>query len=129
MQVHGYERAPVGEFYDDNWVRVSVHLNVGAFAGSFEAAFLTSDFAEFQNGVSSLYESLAGVARFSTLEEQLGLELTGDGRGHVVLKGVALDAPGVGNRLEFEIPLDQGHLSTALKGLHGITSSFPVRAG
>jgi len=127
VQVHGYEREPVGEYYDDNWVRVFVLVNVGSFSGSFDATFLTSELLGFRESVNSLYESLAGVARFATLEDQLTLELTGDGRGHVQLKGLAIDAPGIGNRLEFQIALDQGHLSTALRGLNGITSSFPVR--
>ncbi|KRW67430.1 hypothetical protein AO741_20765 [Pseudomonas sp. TTU2014-105ASC] len=128
VQVHGYEREPVGEYYDDNWVRVSVHVNVGSFSGLFDATFLTSELAEFRVSVSSLYESLVGVARFTTLEDQLSLELAGDGRGHIQLKGVAIDAPGIGNRLEFQMALDQGHLSAALRGLDGIASSFPVRA-
>lgn len=129
VQVHGYERGPTGDYYDDNWVRVSVRVSVGAFSGSFDATFLAPEFVEFREGLSLLYESLKGVARFSTLEQQLSLELTGDGRGHIALKGLAIDAAGIGNRLEFVLALNQGHLSSALKGLDEIIGSFPVRAG
>ena len=129
VRVHGYERAQVGEYYDDNWLKVSVCINAGSFSGLFEAAFLTSEFIEFRDNLRSLYESLVGSAHFATLEGQLTLHLTGDGKGHIALAGVAFDAPGTGNRLEFHINLDQGHLSSALRGLDGIATTFPVRAG
>jgi hypothetical protein len=126
--VHGYERASVDDYHDDNWLRVSVQVNVGSFSGSFKAAFLAWELIEFREGLCSLYESLTGSARFSTLEEQLELKLTGDGKGHIALLGIASDAPG-GNRLEFRIDLDQGHLSSAIRGLDGIATTYSVRAG
>lgn len=127
--VHGYERASVGDYHDDNWLRVFVQVNVGSFSGSFKAAFLAWELVEFREGLYSLYESLTGSARFSTLEEQLELKLTGDGKGRIALLGIASDAPGMGNRLEFRIDLDQGHLSSAIRGLDGIATTYPVRAG
>lgn len=129
IQVHGYERTPVGESYDDNWVNVSVLISVGAFAGKYDATFLTSDFIGLRAGLQALHESLEGTASFSTLEDQLSLKFTGDGRGHIALKGLATDAPGTGNRLEFELALDQTYLPSALGELNEIVRSFPVRAG
>ena len=129
VQVHRYERAPVGEHYDDNWVYVSVLFSIGAFAGNYKATFLTSDFVDFREGLRALHQSLEGVACFSTLEDQLTLKLTGDGRGHIELKGIAIDAPGTGNRQAFELALDQSYLPSVLKELDEIVRSFPVRAG
>ena len=129
VQVHGYERAPVGESYDDNWVNVSVSISVGAFAGKYDATFLASDFIGFRAGLQALHELLEGTASFSTIEHQLSLEFTGDGRGHIALKGLAIDASGTGNRLEFELALDQTCLPSALGELDEILRSFPVRAG
>lgn len=129
VQVHGYERAPVGEHYDDNWVRVSVLVAVGAFSGEYAATFLTSDFVDFRAGLQALHESLEGNAVFSTLEDQLSLELTVNGRGGIALKGVALDAPCTGNRLEFKLDLDQSYLPSVLEGLDEILGKFPPRVG
>lgn len=129
VQVHGYERAPVGEYYDDNWVRVSVLVVVGAFSGEYAAAFLTSDFVGFREELQALHRSLEGKASFSTLEDQLSLELTGNGRGGIALKGIAIDAPGTGNRLEFELELDQSYIPSVLEGLNEILDKFPPRAG
>ena len=129
VQVHGYERAPVGEYFDDNWVSAAVLVEVGAFSGEFTAAFLTADFVKFREELQALYHSLQGKASFLTMEEQLSLELTGNGRGGIALKGFAADAPGTGNRLEFELSLDQSHLPSVLKGLDEILEQFPPRAG
>ena len=57
------------------------------------------------------------------------MKFTGDGRGHIALKGLATDAPGTGNRLEFELALDQTYLPSAIGELDEIVRSFPVRAG
>jgi hypothetical protein len=129
VQVHGYERPPVGEYYDDNWVRVSVFVAVGAFSGQFDAAFLTSDFVAFRDELLSLHASLQGKAVFSTMEDQLSLALTGNGLGGIEVKGVAIDAPGVGNQLEFELALDQSYLPAVLGDLDEILAEFPPRAG
>jgi hypothetical protein len=129
VEAHGYERAPTGEYYDDNWLRSSVSIAAGAFSGKFDAAFLTAEFLGFREQLQALYESLAGTARFETLEEQLSLVLVGDGRGGVLLKGIAVDVLGTGNRLEFELALDQSYLHSALEGLNDIVTRFPVRAG
>jgi hypothetical protein len=129
VQVHGYKRVPVGEYYDDNWVRSEVFVSVGAFSGEYTAAFLTSDFVGFREEVRALHESLAGKATFCTLEEQLSIELTGNGRGGIALVGVAADAPGTGNQLKFKLELDQSHLPLVLKGLDEILSKYPPRVG
>jgi hypothetical protein len=56
------------------------------------------------------------------------LNLVGDGRGGITLKGEALDQAGVGNCLTFEMALDQTYLASALDGLDQIIAAFPVRA-
>ena len=49
--------------------------------------------------------------------------------GGIELKGFAADAPGCGNRLEFVLQLDRGHLAKALSELDEVLNVFPVRAG
>jgi len=127
VEVHGYERPPTGDYYDDNWLRSSVSIAAGAFSGNFDTAFLTADFSEFRDQLQSLYESLASTASFETLEEQLSLALVDDGRGGFLLKGVAVDVLGTSNRLESGIAFDQSDLLSALEGLNDIVSQFPVR--
>ena len=51
------------------------------------------------------------LRHLGTMEEQLKLELDGDGRGHVTCRGEARDVAGTGNVLRFELALDQTQLS------------------
>ena len=129
IDVLGYERAASGEYYDDNWLRAVISASVGGFSGKFNAAFLTSELLGFRDELQTLYNSLRGVARFVTMEEQLFIDLTGNGCGGILLKAIALDAPGNGNRLQFELTLDQTCLLSALEGLNEVIDRFPVRAG
>lgn len=127
VTVVGYERAVTGDYHDDNWVAVVVEVVAGAFSGKFNAAFLTVDFVSFLAQLRDLYDSLKGEAIFSTLEEQLSIRVTGNGRGGIVVEGEALDQPGIGNKLVFELVLDQTNLLPALRELDEIVSLFPVR--
>lgn len=128
VEVTRYERAPTGDYHDDNWLSVTVTVSAGAFEGTFPASFLTEEFVAFHNALRTLYDTLCGEAKFETLEEQLFLRLSGNGRGQIDLKGYAVDRAGNGNRLEFEMHLDQTHLDGALRGLESIIETFPVRA-
>jgi len=127
VTVHGYERAPVGEYYDDNWLSVEVEVQAGAFAGRFHAAFLTGELVSFLEGLRVLHSSLRGDARFTTMEEQLSLSLEGNGLGHIALKGRASDQPGIGNQFRFQLSLDQTQLQASLRSLEVVVNAYPVR--
>ena len=127
VEVFGYERAPVGDYYDDNWLRVRVSVSAGAFSGSYDASFLTGELFGFHDQLKTLYSTLRGEAVFSTLEEQLSLDLRGDGRGEIIVRGIAIDVLGDGNRLEFDLTLDQTYLQGTLEELRRILEVFPVR--
>ncbi len=129
VEVLAYERPPSGEYHDDNWLRVNVLVSAGAFSGGFHAAFLTDELVRFRDQMQTLYRTLRGEANFRTLEEQLLLRLTGNGRDEICVRGVAVDIPGTGNRLEFELMLDQSHLQSTLDSLNEVIDQFPVRAG
>ena len=60
------------------------------------------------------------------MEEQLSIVIRGDAQGHFLAECAAVDAMGVGNRLEFEIAFDQTCLPAILAGLKSILDAFPV---
>jgi hypothetical protein len=128
VEVLNYERPASGEYHDDNWVNVAVSVSAGAFTGNFAASFLTEEFVAFRSQLRELYKTLKGEATFTTMEGQLTLNLVGDGRGGITLKGEALDQPGIGNCLIFELALDQTYLASTLDGLDQVIDVFPVRA-
>src|SRR5438094_948972 len=75
-----YERQPVGEYHDDNWLAVQVRVCVGGFRGTVDGAFITEEFVAFLTQLRPLHQTLSGTAEFTTMEGQLHLRLTGDGK-------------------------------------------------
>jgi hypothetical protein len=122
-----YERAPVGEYYDDNWLMSQIRVRVGGFHGKINASFLTVDLITFLTQLRPLFNQLIGTAEFSTLEEQLHLTLTADGKGRCELTGEVSDQPGIGNQLQFSLQFDQSQLGRSIRELESVTEEFPVR--
>ena len=127
IAVHGCERGATSDHHNDNWLSVEVSIRSGAFQGGFRAAFLTGELEAFHSQLVLLHQTLRGNAEFRTLEEQLTLTLTGDGRGHMQLSGEALDQAGIGNRLIFGILLDQTQLQSSVQSLAAVLAAYPVR--
>ena len=128
VDVLSYERNPVGEFHDDNWLTVEIAVQAGGFRGRAQAAIFTYELAEFLPKLRSLHNSLSVVpVEFTTMEGQLRLVLTGDGLGHIELAGEVADQPGIGNRLHFTLHFDQSQLAISIGELEKVVSSYPVR--
>jgi hypothetical protein len=126
VEVHGYERAPVGEYYDDNWLIVDIRVQAGGFRGEMPATIITGELIKFLSELRQVYQTLTGAAAFQTMEEQLSLRLTGDGKGHIELCGEVEDQP-AGNHLHFTLQFDQSHLGASIRELERITLQFPER--
>ena len=114
------------DYWDGNWVESEVRIAAGGFHGAFSASLRSEDFIGFRDDVRRLLESLVGVARFDTMEGQLQLALTGDGKGHVLVEGTALDQAGTGNTLKFTFEIDQTFLPEVLRSLDDVISRLPV---
>ncbi len=128
VDVIGYERSPVGEYHDDNWLTAKIRVRAGGFRGNVDASIITAELVDFLSQLRPLHDTLRGTAEFSTMEDQLKLRLTGDGKGHIELTGEIADQPGIGNKLTFQLRFDQTQLGAAVRELQLVTSAFPVRA-
>jgi len=129
INVLGYELTAVGEYYDDNWLSTEIQVRVGGFHGSAVAAIFTDELVSFAAQLSPLFETLTGAAEFSTMEGQLSLQLSGDGKGHIELRGEVADQAGIGNRLHFSLAFDQSQLGASIRELEKVISQFQVRMG
>jgi hypothetical protein len=127
VNVFAYERAALGEYSDDNWLRVSITVRVGGFSGRVSAAIVTDELVRFAEQLHQLHQQLSASAEFTTLEGQLSLTLNCDVRGHVTLRGEVLDQAGIGNRLSFHLDLDQSFLQQSIRELDAVITAFPVR--
>lgn len=127
IDVLGYERAPVGDFHDDNWLAVKIKAGAGGFIGVADAAILTSELNKFLTELRPLYDSLRGTAEFTTLEGQIQLRLTGNGMGQLELIGELANHPSSSNRLHFALKFDQSQLNSSICQLENVVSKFPIR--
>ena len=66
-----------------------------------------------------MYKSLQGTTEFKPVEEQLMLELRATSNGHILVKGEAWSEAKYGNKLEFELGLDQSYLPSFIAELQG----------
>lgn len=111
---------------DGDWIDCEIQIAAGGFRGQFRADLRAEEFATFSTEVLALNRTLEGAATFTTMEGQLAVSLTGDGKGHVHVQGTAVDEPGTGNQLEFGFDIDQTYLPQILQCLEYFLTAFPV---
>ena len=114
--------------WDRNWLKSKLTLKVGGFSGQFDCDLMTTDFERFKEQLFELYERMGGIAIFETREEQLTIRIEGDGIGHFQADCMAMDFPGTGNKLEFELTFDQTFIPDLVTQLDDITRTFPTSA-
>src|SRR5688572_27338020 len=127
MDVHGYEQSSDSDDrFDLNWLRTDVSVQAGSFHGRESIAILTWELSGFLAELVKLQETLAGTATFETIEEQLEMQLKGDGRGHIELSG-CVSSPENANSLKFYLEFDQTDLAKTISELKGVLRKFPER--
>jgi hypothetical protein len=114
------------DYWDGNWVDATIAVAAGCFRGEIESALRAEDFVRFRDQLRPLHTTLTGHATFDTIEHWLRIDVEADGKGHLRAKCVAVDQPGMGNRLAFAIDFDQTELPDMLRGLDAICEAFPV---
>jgi hypothetical protein len=127
IDVFERERPQSTDYDDGNWLHASVQIHVGGFDGRVSGNLRAEEFVDFRDEVAALHHSLDGDANFRTMEDWLTIEMRGDGRGHIEVKGQLHDDPGSVNRLTFRLELDQTFLASILAGLDEVVTRFPVR--
>ena len=76
-----------------------------------------------QIGLSRLYKNLNDTLKFDTIDTGIELTFKGDGLGHFIIYGTASDNPN-GNRLEFELNVDQTYLPTIITNLKEVIKNY-----
>lgn len=114
------------DYWDANWISAGIRVEVGAFKGHVAASLRREDFPVLRDGLKKLYAELTGQAKFTTMEEWIELEISGDGRGHLAARGFVIDSLWGKNRLEFELQFDQTQLPRLIGELDAIVAQRPV---
>ena len=97
------------------WLRAQVIVQVPGFNGLVAASFEPEDFEAFERELQVLNTALAGVAEFSSRENQVTFCLRVDALGHIGVSGEAWSEPFYNrNKLAFEFNIDQTFLPAIL---------------
>ncbi len=116
------------DFWDGHWIDCQVSISAGGFQGRFRADLRSEEFQGFLAGVEALGNTLEGSARLTSMEGQIDISLTGDGKGRIQVAGEAVDEAGIGNHLPFQFELDQTFLPEISRSLERFLVAFPVLA-
>jgi hypothetical protein len=124
--VLGRSHPDAADFWDGNWIRSALEVRAGGFTGHVVAQLRAEEIGRFTEGLQSLNDNLAGSAVLQSMEDWITLSITCHPNGALDVSGELTDAPGTGNRLEFELNgFDQTHLPSWLSQLTAINESFP----
>jgi hypothetical protein len=101
----------------ESWFNAEVEIRCDGWHGKFLASFMQGELSRFARELQILHEQLSGKAILAPLEPNLELSFTGDGKGHVEVKGIARNNFHTGTKLSFRLDLDQTYLLAIAKAL------------
>jgi hypothetical protein len=99
----------------EGWLYANVKFDYKNFSAKFPISLMLNDFYPFRDELIKLNTSLTGTANFSTLEQNVVLQLTGDGLGHIKINGVLRHDSEYDLQLHFEVISDQTFLPILVK--------------
>jgi hypothetical protein len=103
LEITGLE--PGGE-----WASANIEVHRDGWTGTMKGSFMKGELARFATAIRRLHRDLTGVAQLDPTEPNIVLTLTGDGKGHVTVDGVARNNLTSGSRLTFRFTIDQTYL-------------------
>jgi hypothetical protein len=95
----------------------NVRVVSGIWSGDFRWHFHKGELHRFAQELDQLYRALSGAAKLIPMEPNLELEMIGDGKGHIAVKGRARAEFGTGTHLTFRLDVDQTDLPNIVKSL------------
>jgi hypothetical protein len=107
-------------FASEGWCQAEVEIAVSGFHGKIQPWLDGAEVEHFVEQLTLMYNLLKGSAELKPLEEQLVLRLEALSNGHIRAKGVAWSDATCGNKLEFELGLDQSYLPSFIGQLQKI---------
>jgi hypothetical protein len=93
------------------WASANIEVHCDGWTGTMKGSFMKGELARFATAIRRLHRDLTGVAQLDPTEPNIVLCLTGDGKGHVTVDGVARNNFQTGSRLTFRFTIDQTYLN------------------
>ncbi|HEX4009830.1 MAG TPA: hypothetical protein VHX62_07470 [Solirubrobacteraceae bacterium] len=129
LRATGYEYPELATGDDANWVTGEVELScvrVGRFTATVAVALRTDELAAFVEQLRTVDAELAGEARLTHLEAQLGATVCVNGDGGGTLSAFVRDHVEAELRVA-DAPIDPSAVRVALDEFAALVDAFPVR--
>ena len=127
LWVHGYEFPDTSEYWDANWLRITARMSASGAVVEVEGALVRTDELErFAEGLTAVFETLAGKAELKCLEPYLELSLEMQSLGAVAVR-VSITPDPLSQSHSFEFGVDQSYLPPVLDACRRILADFPVK--
>jgi hypothetical protein len=114
------------DYLDHNWIRTIVEVRAGAFEGRYRTDLHRDEFEQLREELPKLYSFEIHEIKFSAMEGQLGIDITGDRRGNFEVCCKASDCSD-GNCLDFRLGFDQTQIPRMIHELDAILAAYPLR--
>ena len=120
---------PDGDFWDRNWVGVTIRATLPGFQAAFNNEMYLSELERFYQDLQKIYTELSGSARLSACEGFLNLTVEIGHAGHLHWSVELTHSLGSGDEahLEFTMLSDQSYLPSLLAQMEQIAEEFPVK--
>ena len=124
--VHGRAQEDSQDYWDGNWLRVTVYCSTGFARVMATGSILhLSELSSWRDQLAALHEAMSGTANLETMEPNLAASIDlKDGNG---LLRLALTGDHLAERHEFFAEIDQSYLPALLSDLHRLFDEYPIR--
>ena len=117
-----------GRFDRENWLDADVEVMCDGWTGVLKAYFLKGELGSLAEQLRALYKNLSGAVELNPIEPYLTLSFSGDGKGHIIVKGEVSSPLGSGTYLRFAFEIDQTYLKSVIDALAALDSAREVQA-
>jgi hypothetical protein len=126
--IHGRQFPESHDFWDGNWLSVTVHCGAkSASVWAQGAILMVSDLRRWADECELLRETLSGTAALRPLEPGLSIVInSADNIGHLNMQ-VLITPDHMTQRHSFDFDIDQTYLSDLIRDCRAIVKQYPVR--
>lgn len=127
IKIIGYERMEASDYYDANWLVVSITADIeGIYTKFSQACLLTRDFFEFSQQLINLNNGCIDSAKLESFEPNIEVSISKVGSlGELNMSGKLI--PPDGNLHQFSLQIDQSYLPPIIADIKDALLKYPVR--
>ena len=127
VRIIGFETSSLEKENAGNWLDSTITVNIGAFTGSFKAAFTTGDLITLDEQLRHGLASKSGIVSFKNTGGDLSFSVEFKHSANPILSGVIQPHRLPQGVLHFRLDISQAALFRTLQELEDALREFPAR--